>query len=111
MNWELLNPLKYPGVSLGLISHKLLRWLVPYFLIVLFVLNLLLLGGPFFALALSLQGIFYGLAIMGYLWQRGGRPPGIFGGPCAFVTINLAALIGIARFAAGGKAGQWKPVR
>ena len=31
----LLNPLRFPGTAWGLVSHKLLRWLTPFFLAVL----------------------------------------------------------------------------
>ena len=37
----LLNPTRYPFVSFQLISHKILRWLIPFFLIGVFVSNLL----------------------------------------------------------------------
>lgn len=33
MYWDLLNPLKHPGISWALWSHKLLRWFSPLFVI------------------------------------------------------------------------------
>lgn len=36
---KVLNPLKYPLASFQLISHKALRWLVPYIAIALFIVN------------------------------------------------------------------------
>ncbi len=51
-NRDLLNPLRYPAVALALVSHKLLRWLVPYFLVALAASNLFLLARePFRVLA------------------------------------------------------------
>jgi len=73
------NNLDNSSLRLGLISHKLLRWLVPYFLIALFVINLLLLYHTFYHLALVLQLAFYTLALAGYVWQRNGKSPRIFG--------------------------------
>jgi len=107
----LLNPLRYPLYAWGLVSHKLLRWLVPYFLIALLAVNLLLLDQSFYRLALALQLAFYALAAAGYLWQKRGKPPRILGLPFSFCLVNGAALVGVARFALGKKAGRWMPVR
>jgi cellulose synthase/poly-beta-1,6-N-acetylglucosamine synthase-like glycosyltransferase len=108
----MLNPLRYPLYSWGLISHKLLRWLVPYFLIALFVANLLLLDQPFYRFTLAAQWVCYGLAGLGYLWQRGGRkPPRFLGIPFSFCLVNAAAAVGVARFLMGKKSGTWTPVR
>lgn len=107
-----LNPLRYPLYAWGLISHKLLRWLVPYFLIALLAANLLLLGQPFYRVTLALQVAAYALAVIGYLWQSTDRkPPWVFGVPLSFCLVNLAALIGVARFLMGKRAGRWEPVR
>lgn len=105
------NPFRYPFYAWGLISHKLLRWLVPYFLIIIFCFNLLLLGHPFYHLTLVLQIAFYAFAIAGYLLQRKGKPPRILGIPFSFCLVNLAALVGVARFVIGKKSGRWEPVR
>ncbi len=107
-----LNPLRYPLYSWGLISHKLLRWLVPYFLIALFGLNLLLLDQPFYHLTLAMQIVCYALGGAGYLWQHTPRkPPRVVGIPFSFCLINAAALTGVARFLMGKRAGRWEPVR
>lgn len=107
----LLNPFRYPLYAWGLISHKLLRWLAPYFLIVLFVSNILLLDHFFYRLIFSLQLAFYSMAAAGYFWQKKNKAPRIFGIPFSFCLVNLAALVGVAKFAMGKKSGRWKPVR
>jgi len=107
----LLNPFKYPLYAWGLISHKLLRWLIPYFLIIILITNLSLFHIPFFQIIFFLQIIFYLSALIGYLWQRRGKPPFIFGIPFSFCLVNLAALVGVAQFLMGKKSGQWEPVR
>jgi len=107
----LINPFRYPLYSWGLISHKLLRWLVPYFLILILVANLFLIHTPFFQIILILQIIFYFSALTGYLWQRSGKPSFIFGIPFSFCLVNLAALVGVARFFTGKKSGQWETIR
>ncbi len=107
----ILNPFRYPFYAMGLISHKLLRWLVPYFLITLFAVNLLLLDHPFYRLTLALQIAFYALALAGYLWQSKAKPAGILGMPFFFCLVNGAALVGVVRFIMGKKSGRWEPVR
>ena len=107
----ILNPSRYPLYAWGLISHKLLRWLVPYFLIVLFATNVILLDHPFYQLIMLLQIAFYLLSLTGYLWERKGKSPRFMGIPFSFCLVNLAALMGVARFVMGKKAGQWEPVR
>ena len=107
----LLNPFKYPLYAWGLISHKVLRWLVPYFLILILVANLFLIHLPFYQIIFILQIFFYMSALTGYLWQRSGKPPFIFGIPFSFCLVNLAALVGVARFFTGKKSGQWETIR
>lgn len=107
----ILNPFRQPAYAWSLASHKLLRWLVPYFLITLVCINLVLLGNTFYNIVLLLQLIFYLLAMTGYLWQRNGRPPRIMGIPFSFCLVNVASLVGVARFILGKKAGKWTPVR
>jgi hypothetical protein len=55
--------------------------------------------------------VFYALSLVGYLWQKRGKPQRILGIPFSFCLVNLAALVGVARFVMGKKAGQWVPVR
>lgn len=107
----ILNPVRYPLYAWGLVSHKLLRWLVPYFLIVLLIFNLLLLGQPLYDLLFVMQTGFYGLALAGYVWQRTAKVPRAFGAPFSFCLVNVAALVGVARFATGKTSGRWTPVR
>lgn len=107
----ILNPFCHPLYAWALVSHKLLRWLAPYFLIALFALNLWLLSQPLYHLTLEVQLAFYALAVAGYLSQRKGKPSRVFGIPLSFCLVNLAALVGVVRFLIGKKAGKWEPVR
>ena len=58
-----------------------------------------------------LQFAFYALAAIGYVWQKKGKPPRFLGIPFSFCLVNLAALVGVARFLMGKTAGRWEPVR
>lgn len=108
---SILNPVRYPGYAWALLSHKVLRWLAPYFLIAALALNLFLLGEPLYRLTLVAQILFYGLAGLGSLFGRGADRPALIGVPFSFCLINLAALIGIARFVSGKKLASWQPNR
>jgi cellulose synthase/poly-beta-1,6-N-acetylglucosamine synthase-like glycosyltransferase len=107
----LLNPFRYPLYAWGLVSHKLLRWLVPVFMIGLLAANLLLLRWPFYRLSLALQVVAYLAAIAGSLWQEKGKPPRLLSIPFSFCLANAAVLVGVMRFATGKRSGRWKPVR
>ena len=107
----ILNPFHYPQYAWGLISHKLLRWLIPFFLIAILVLNALLVNCSFYAISLGLQIIFYGLAAIGFLWQRKSTPPWPLRIPLAFCVVNAASLVGVLHFLAGKRAGRWTPIR
>jgi cellulose synthase/poly-beta-1,6-N-acetylglucosamine synthase-like glycosyltransferase len=107
---ELLNPLRHGALAAGLWFHKLLRWLVPYFLLGLLAGNLFLLDRPFFRVLLTLQVIFYAVAVAGIFFRaRATRFPWSI--PMSFCVVNLAALLGTLKCLAGGKSGQWKPQR
>lgn len=107
----ILNPFRYPIYAWGLFSHKLLRWLVPYFLIIIFVLNNLVLSVSPYNFIFGIQLVFYGLAVTGYILQKKSKPVRLFSVYFSFCLVNLAALVGVARFLSGKTAGQWQPVR
>lgn len=68
---NLLNPFKYGLFSLQLFCHKLLRWLIPFFMIGAFLSNFILtFYSPGWFWLFVLQFIFYGIALLGYLSQE-----------------------------------------
>ncbi len=106
---NLLNPAKHGALAVGLWSHKLLRWLVPYFLLAVLAASASLMARPFFQVAVWLQLLFYGLALAGVL--RSTRPGGIWSIPGSFCLVNLAGLLGSLKCFAGRTSGKWQPVR
>ncbi|MHC4183569.1 MAG: glycosyltransferase family 2 protein, partial [Planctomycetota bacterium] len=105
---ELVNPFKNPALSFVLISHRLLRWSVPLFLIALFLANLNILENSFFRVFFWMQISFYLLAVCGLQIKRNIR---IISLPFYFCLVNMAALWGIILFLCGKKLATWKPVR
>jgi cellulose synthase/poly-beta-1,6-N-acetylglucosamine synthase-like glycosyltransferase len=85
------------GASWALISHKILRWLTPFFMAALFVSStMLLLRGQFEPLCL-LQCVFYVAAALGWLRVRGGNAASIFSAPYAFCLASAGFLLGVVR--------------
>ncbi len=68
---DVLNPIKYGLFTIQVISHKLLKWLVPLFLILLILTNLLLISdSPFYQIMGISQLLFYLTALLGITVQR-----------------------------------------
>jgi cellulose synthase/poly-beta-1,6-N-acetylglucosamine synthase-like glycosyltransferase len=93
----LLNFLRYPGTAWGLVSHKFLRWLTPFFLGAMFLLNCFLAVRTRMIPLLLLQSCFYLAALVG--WRRSRQRPcaRIFGYPFAFCLANLGFFLGLVR--------------
>jgi len=108
---KLFNPLRHGFVSFQLISHKLLRWLMPVFMVAALVSNAFLLGRPFYNLTFALQAAFYALAILGWLAERFHVRSRILSVPLYFSTVNLASLISMYRIWKGHKAVTWETLR
>ncbi len=92
-----LNPLHFPLTALGLISHKLLRWLTPFFLGIIFLSNTLLVIAGHGIVLWWLQIAFYLSAFIGWELTRKHRPAGIFGYSFSFCLANVGFLLGIVK--------------
>lgn len=92
--------------SFYFISHKLLRWFLPLFLVALFVTNLTLIRGGY-ATFLMAQVIFYLSGLLGFLLQEYGIKVKIFYIPFYFCLINLAAIFGLVKFYQGREEITW----
>ena len=103
--WRSLLPWRGP-YTFAFWSHKVLRWLVPFFMIAALVSTFALLPRPTFVALLVLQLAFYALACAGALLQR--MKIVLFNAPYYFVTINLALLLGFFRFITGTQQAAWK---
>ena len=105
-----LNPFRVGRVAVGLWSHKLLRWAIPYFLIGLLLSSVSLASMRFYSLALSMQLAFYAISAVGLLLEsRRIRSP--LAAISSFCLVNLAALCGTLHCCTLQPAGRWKPVR
>ncbi len=109
---KLYNPREYPFVSLQLISHKVMRWLVPVFCIVIFWSNAVLVSSSlFYALFFLGQLLFYLLAVIGFYLEKKGVHKVIFYLPLYFCVVNLAALISMFKVVKGENIVTWQTQR
>jgi glycosyltransferase involved in cell wall biosynthesis len=105
---EVLNPFRHPFLLFQLISHRLLRWSIPFLLIGAFVANACLLDAPFYQLTFALQLGFYGAALAALVLDRLGiRPRGLFV-PLYFCLVNLAPLLAVWSLLKGEKKIVWE---
>jgi len=97
--------------SVELLSHKLVRHLIPFFLIALLLSSAWLARtSHLFAMALALQALFYGLAVAGaMLRHRRGGALRLFSVPYYFCLVNAAAFLGLLSIARGTRVREWSP--
>jgi len=107
----LLNPFRFPFVAFQLFSHKVLRWLIPFFLIGLLVANAFLLDKQFYVITFALQVTFYLLALAGLTADRMGKRFKPAAVPLYFCIVNMASLIAFFKTLAGQKMVTWETVR
>ena len=106
----LLKPWKFGWVSFQLWSHKALRWLVPFLLLVLFASSLLLWNMPGYRQFLMAQAAFYAFATLSWLlalhkhWK-------LLGIPLYFCVLNAAAMCSVVEVLRGKKYTVWETVR
>ncbi len=103
----ILNPFLFPLTSWALISHKLLRWLTPFFLALLLAANVALsVRGKWVPLCV-LQVAFYVAAYVGWLRAREGASAWVFGYPFAFCLANIGFLLGMMKVLRGQKIASY----
>lgn len=108
---KLFNPLRFGFVSFQLFSHKLLRWLMPIFMIIILVSNLFLTGAAIYNATLALQAAFYAMALAAWLGEKVNLKFKLLSVPLYFFTVNIASLISLYKTLKGYKAITWETVR
>lgn len=106
---ELLNVFQYGLFSYQLFCHKLLRWLVPFFLILAFVSNLALIHSSFnYGVLLLLQLSLYGFGILGLLRPKM-QEITLVRIPVYFLAVNASILFAWWRYLNGQRILTWTP--
>jgi poly-beta-1,6-N-acetyl-D-glucosamine synthase len=118
-------PLRNPLLAWQVLSHKLLRPLVPLAMVGAIIGTVMAvrepargsrwslrnLGPPLNWLALLAQGLFYALAASGYKGNRGGTAGKLLYLPVFLVNSNVAAAIGLYRFLTQRQSTLWRRVQ
>lgn len=106
---DVLNPFKNTIFAFELFSHKLMRWLVPWFMIVAVLTNVYLVNdGLVYLFTLFIFFLFFGASIIG-LFSKPLRRHAIFGIPFFFIQVNLALMHAGIDVLRGKNITVWKP--
>jgi cellulose synthase/poly-beta-1,6-N-acetylglucosamine synthase-like glycosyltransferase len=105
--WRLLSP-RQGWIAFTFFSHKVLRWLCPFFLIVAFVANCLLVRQPLFQVTLAAQALFYLISLAGAYLPGSGLALRLVRLTTMFSSMNLALLVGFWRWISGRQRGIWQ---
>jgi len=95
----LLNPFNKRSVFIPYVSHKLIRWFLPFFLIIIFITSgLLMKNSNFYSYFFAVQILFY---LFGWLF-----PPVRY-----FIQVNLASFLAVIDWSTGRNQNTWDVVR
>lgn len=109
---QLLNPLRYGFFSIELFSHKLCKFLVPFFMIGLFVSNLFLISrSGFFLMTLISQLIFYSGSCLAIYVSGDALSVRIIKAAYAFILVNIAILVAWMKYLRGETYTTWSPTQ
>jgi len=108
----LLFSFKYPVLSFQYVSHRVLRWTVtPFFLIIAFLTNFALAfagKGVFYQLMFVAQIAFYLSAILGFILEKRQLRIKVLFIPYYFCVMNYAVLMGIIRYFTKKQSSMWE---
>ncbi|MEZ2335807.1 glycosyltransferase family 2 protein [Mucilaginibacter sp. RCC_168] len=109
---SLFNPFLYPILSFQYISHRVLRWTItPFLLILSFVLNSILAlkpGATGYQMLLLAQILFYVLALLGFIMEKKQLRIKVLFIPYYFCVMNYAVLAGIIRYFTSKQSAVWE---
>lgn len=106
---QLLNPMQHGFYAFQLFMHKLLRRLMVFPLLTLFIVSPTLWRfGTMYRLATAVQTTFYSLALIGWLTKSGHK---LFTLPYYFCMVNAAALNAVWNLGRGRRIDRWEPQR
>lgn len=105
--WNLLSA-RHGWTAFSFLSHKVLRWSVPFLLVGMLVSNALLMRIEPYALLLAAQAAFYVLAILGMIVQGSALPFRVIRVPTMFCSMNAALMVGFWRWMISAQRGTWQ---
>ena len=109
----LLNPFNYPVFSFEIFSHKLMKFITPFWMILIFIANVYLAGAGilFYQSVLAFQILFYLFAFIGFLKKKEHGKGRLFDLSRSYLLINLAYALGWFNYLRGETYTYWVPKR
>jgi len=112
----LLNPFPYPILTFQYVSHRVLRWtIVPFLMMLALLINLIIVFSGSISLTYQLlllaQVGFYLLAISGWIMEERHIKIKIFFIPYYFCMMNYAVVMGIGRYFSGKQSAIWEKAK
>lgn len=109
--YKLLWP-PFTGVAFSFFSHKVLRWLGPFFLLFLLISNIILaFNHTFYRIPLIIQGVLIISPFIDFLLRKIGLHIVILRFITHFYSMNLALLAGFLKFIKGTETNVWQPTK
>lgn len=91
-------------------SHRIARWMSPFFLLIVFMMTWFVLHDTnVFGILFYSQFVFYALAFLGYASEKFGSRIPVIATIQFFVVMNIAMLVAWIRFVSKARADVWKP--
>ena len=106
------NPFNYPILTFQYISHRVLRWTItPFLLIIVLVLNILIVfqrDSHFYGILFLAQMAFYLLSLLGLIFERRNIKIKAFFIPYYFCVMNYAVIAGMLRYYRKNQSAAWE---
>ncbi len=108
---DILNPARFGLFAMQIWGHKLMRWLVPWFLVLLLISSILLLDAHWiYRIALYMQLLFYLMALLGRQYATK-LQSNVLKIPYFFVQVNLAIAHAWILYLRGERMTTWEPTK
>jgi len=108
---SLLNPFPHFILSFQYISHRVLRWTVtPFLMILALLLNIIIVlntPSPVYNILLACQVLFYASSLLGWFFEKRHIKIKILFIPYYFCMMNYAVIAGLRRYFAGSQSAVW----
>lgn len=109
---SVMNPFRYGFYAVQLFSHKVMRYLVPFFLILVLISSAVLAAGSKFFLVLFVcQVMVYLAAAASWVLERAGIRSELLAFPQYFAITIIATMVAFYKFIGGERYASWQPIR
>ncbi|WP_339922118.1 glycosyltransferase family 2 protein [uncultured Cyclobacterium sp.] len=108
-----ITPFNHPVLYFQYLSHRVLRWTItPFLLVLIFFANFFLLNqGMIYQLLMLSQLFFYAAALLGYFLESRKIRVKILFVPFYFCMMNYAVVAGLIRFTKGSQKSTWEKAK